>query len=162
MKHNTLFAACILMLFFCFAVATPKLARAGGIAVAQTDTQIVVIKGHWTKQNTTWNFSFTTELIIDKQNHVSGGLKWTVLRADASFYDYYKTRLNTAATEYVTGTYDPVTNTIKMHGISKNDPNEIIGLDTYELKLLPANKVTGITEAQSSWLGVITGTYFRK
>jgi hypothetical protein len=162
MKSNLLSIAAFLILFFCFAVATPETSQAGGAVVAKADTQTIVINGHWLKQGTNWDFVFTTELKVDGQGHLSGGINWTVVKADASGYEYYKSKMNTTATEYVTGAYDPVTNTIKMHGTSKYDPNDIIGLDTYELKLLPTNKVTGKTEAQSSWLGVITGSYFRK
>lgn len=117
-------------------------------------------KGTWTKINTTYIFEFDLILKINKTNQVEGYFNWKVVQSDEKdsfMQEYYEPRLGKTAKEYVKGTYDPVKGVYKLRGCKKDDPHQIIALDTYELAEDKAGDVGGKTFANGTWLGRING-----
>ncbi|MGH8106553.1 MAG: hypothetical protein ACREO2_09550, partial [Arenimonas sp.] len=68
-------------------------------------------------------------------------------------------KLGMTGIEFVHGKYDPASRVLTFEGISKTDPNNILGLDKYKLLLADNdNVIGGITLNNGSWRGVFSLT----
>lgn len=117
-------------------------------------------QGTWTKVGTTYVFEFDLHLEHSKDNQVTGFFKWQVTGMDdkSKFsQDHYDSRLGTTAKEFVKGTFNPATKTYKLSGYKKEDPNLIISLDHYILKIDEKGDIGGNTRAHGTWKGRING-----
>ena len=123
-------------------------------------SQVKQFEGTWIKLNTTYLFEFDLVLTHKNNNTVEGYFVWKVIRYDegsALSKDHYKDRLGTIAKEFIKGSYHPDTREYLLKGYKKEDPNHIIGLDTYYLKVDQNNDIGGTTNANGSHLGRING-----
>lgn len=124
--------------------------------------QVTYYKGEWTKINSEENFSAFLRLDI-KDSVVRGEIIWTykaIDSADDVAVKYYKGQKGKMGIEYVKGIYSSKTYDIQFEGISKTDPDLIIGLDKYLLKLsLDNSTIYGRTLSQGENTGLV---YFYK
>ncbi len=116
--------------------------------------------GTWTKVNTTYVFEF--DLIIHNRgsNQVEGYFNWKVVEYDENNLfsrAHYKDKIGLKAREFVRGTYNPKSKEYHLKGFKKEDPHNIIGMDTYHSKLDKDGNIGGNTNANGSWLGRING-----
>lgn len=103
----------------------------------QTVAQVTYYKGEWTKVNSQENFSALVRLDI-KDSVVTGEIIWTFVAidsSDANLVKYYKGQKGKMGIENVKGMYSATTYDLQFEGISKTDPDLIIGMDKYLLKL---------------------------
>lgn len=124
--------------------------------------QVTYYKGEWTKINSEENFSAFLKLDV-KDSVVKGEIIWTykaIDSADDASVKYYKGQKGKMGIEYVKGIYSSKTYDIQFEGISKTDPDLIIGLDKYLLKLsLDKATIYGRTLSQGENNGLV---YFYK
>ena len=118
-------------------------------------------KGEWTKLNKNDLFTGIFKITIKNVGTVSGELLWTYLAIDSSdnfLKEHYKGKKGRSGIEYVVGTIDTKTNEIYFEGKSKDDPNDILGLDKYSLKLSANKKVLyGKTDSNGGKDGMFYG-----
>ena len=99
--------------------------------------QVSYYKGEWTKVNSEDNFSAFLKLEI-KDSVATGEIIWkfkAIDSADDAAIKYYKGKKEKMGIEYVKGIFSQNTNDIHLEGIYKTDPDLIIGMDKYILKL---------------------------
>lgn len=90
--------------------------------------------GDWNSNNTTYT---ATAKFEEKNGEVSGQIVWTLKRTtNPKKID----KVGTSAVEFVEGKYDLQTKLLSFHGVRKNDPNEIVILDKYNLSLSDDNQ----------------------
>ena len=124
--------------------------------ICQTKT----FTGVWTKINTTYSFEFELNLEIKEANKVEGYFIWKVVQYDEKnqlSQNYYQDKIGKTAREYVKGTYTPSSGKYRLKGYKKDDPDNIIGIDTYELTEDKVGNIEGTTNANGKWLGRIKG-----
>lgn len=137
-----------LILFLALSVSSPLL--------SQTQTYY----GTWTKVNTTYIFDFELTLRTGNSESVSGSFLWTVVMYDEENFMSkvnYQNKINFKAIEYVKGVYNSDTGVCHLKGYKKDDPDNIIALDTYQLKINQNGELGGTTNSNGSWLGRIQG-----
>lgn len=101
------------------------------------NSQTVYYKGEWTKVNSQSNFSCILKLAI-QDTIVNADILWMYIAIDSSdilAVDYYKNKKGSMGIEYATGHYTSKTRDIIIQGQSKTDPDLLISLDKYILKL---------------------------
>jgi hypothetical protein len=116
--------------------------------------------GTWTKEGTTYEFDFVLTIKHLDANNVQGQFNWTFAAPDdhSGFsIDYYSEKIGLTAVEYVRGNYDPANKEYQLHGYRKDDPNTIIALDEYRVKVVGEKTLRGTSRAHGSWLGIIDG-----
>ena len=123
-------------------------------------SQSTQFNGFWTKVNTTYIFEF--ELILNDAGptQVEGYFNWRLVKydeKDRSSQEYYGKKIGLRAREYVKGTFDAKSNVYKLKGYKKDDPDNIIGIDTYNIRIVENGQLKGTTNANGSWLGRING-----
>ena len=129
--------------------------------VTSVCSQTQQFNGTWTKVNTSYQFDFDLILEVKESNRVEGYFIWKLVRFDennTSSKQYYQKKLGMTGKEYVKGTYNRSSGEYILKGYKKQDPNAIIGMDTYHLKLGENGDIGGTTNANGSWLGRIKGT----
>jgi len=77
-------------------------------------------------------FSARADLTIADDGQVRGHIDWTLLRTSNP---NKIAKIGSSATEFVQGTFDPVTKTLSLDGVNKSDPADMIILDKYRLKM---------------------------
>ena len=124
--------------------------------------QISFYKGEWTKINSEENFSAFLKLDI-KDSVIKGEIIWTfkaIDSADDTAIKYYKGQKGKMGIEYAKGIVSLKTYDIQFEGTSKTDPDLIIGMDKYLLKLsVDRSVIYGRTLAQGENNGLV---YFYK
>jgi len=116
--------------------------------------------GVWSKVHTTYNFQFDLTLNIKEGNTVEGYFIWKVIQYDKNnklSQIHYQNKIGTTAIEYVKGTYAPSAGKFNLRGYKKDDPNNIIGIDIYEITEDKKGNISGTTNANGTWLGRING-----
>ncbi len=82
---------------------------------------------------------------------ILGKIHWTLKQSP---HAEEQSKLGMTGTEFVSGTYDANSRVLTFAGISKADPNNILGLDKYKLLLAEnSNVMGGITWNNGSWRG---------
>ena len=123
-------------------------------------SQIQQFYGTWTKVNTTYMFDFELTLRNGSSNTVSGYFLWKVVMFDEKNFMskvHYQNKINFMAIEYVKGVYNSNTGECDLKGYKKDDPDNIIALDTYKLKIDQNGELGGTTSSNGTWLGRIQG-----
>ena len=123
-------------------------------------SQTKQFEGTWIRINTTYKFEFDLILKHKENNQVEGYFIWKVVHYDegSSFSkNHYKNRLGTTGKEFVKGNYNPNTKEYLLKGYKKEDPNRIIGLDTYRIKMDQNGDIGGTTRTSGTWQGRING-----
>ncbi len=114
-------------------------------------------KGEWSKTGTSYVFKAFVKLEF-KGSKIEGEILWTIALAnqlDSSMAAYYKNKMNRLGVEVISGDYNAVTRDVSFAGVSKIDPDNIIGLDIYALKLSSDGiKLFGKTESGGTGKGV--------
>ena len=116
--------------------------------------------GSWTKENTTYQFDFVLQLQFIEGYQVEGHFDWTLIKLDENNLlskNYYRNKIGMKAKEFVRGNFNPNKQEYILKGYKKDDPNLIIGLDTYHIKVDKNGRIGGTTNANGSWLGRING-----
>jgi outer membrane protein OmpA-like peptidoglycan-associated protein len=122
---------------------------------SQIENAIGSWKGNWTNDEG-YLYNFVLNLNIKNNDELKGEIKWELVTSPNISE---KNKLHLTATEFVTGNYDDQTNIIYLKGTDKNDPNNIIGLDVYNLVLKDNNNsISGKTENHGNWKGTLNGT----
>lgn len=96
--------------------------------------------GNWSGDWSSKTTYFTAEATFTESagGKVSGQIVWTIRRTS----NPKKTdKIGTSAVEEVQGTFNPSTKMLSLRGIRKNDPNNIIILDRYNLSLSADNQM---------------------
>ncbi len=98
--------------------------------------------GRWTGDWNSKTTSFTAQMNLTDNGagKFSGEIYWT-LRNSTNPKKMYKT--GATATEYVQSTFNPTTRTLSLIGYRKDDPNDIVVLDKYNLILAENNQTFG-------------------
>ncbi|MFT5383429.1 MAG: hypothetical protein ACI81W_000827 [Saprospiraceae bacterium] len=123
-------------------------------------SQLKKFEGTWIKLNTTYVFDFDLVLNHAENNTVQGYFIWKVIKYDEGNFrsiNHYKDKLGATGKEFVKGSYNPYIREYLIKGYKKEDPNNIIGLDTYHIKVDQNNDIGGTTNANGSHLGRING-----
>ena len=90
--------------------------------------------GDWSSKAT--HFTATASL-TETNGQVSGQIVWTLARTS----NPKKTsKTGSTATEYVQGSFNPATRAVSLRGVRKDDPNNIVILDRYNLSLSENNR----------------------
>lgn len=120
--------------------------------------QTQLFHGTWFRLGSDYLFEFDLHLEHGAGNAVSGYFNWKVVKYDendAFGAEYYRDKLGMTAKEYVSGTWDATTHTYYLKGYHKDDPNAIIALDEYQLKVDENGDIGGETKSHGTWLGRI-------
>lgn len=124
------------------------------LLIGQNQNVVGTWKGEWSN-HTGFYYTFILELREDKTGDISGEFIWKLIKSPRS--DEQK-KLGLTATEYVRGTYNSHSRKLNIKGVRKEDPNEIIGMDVYDLTLSKNGAVLeGKTENHGTWKGVFYG-----
>jgi hypothetical protein len=112
--------------------------------------------------NATWHgfwrdhdnlFEADMKLSSDATNKVTGSIRLTLKKALSS---ELQNEINLSGTEVVRGEFSPSEGIVRLEGISKNDPNEVLSLDKFRLILSDDGKTLGgITWNRGTWTGQI-------
>lgn len=114
--------------------------------------------GTWTRLGNEYIFEFDLHLEHSTGNKVTGYFNWKFVqydKNDAFSVSYYEDKIGMTAKEYVSGTWDATARTYHFKGYKKDDPNAIIALDEYRLKVDGNGDLSGDTRSHDSWLGRI-------
>ncbi len=109
----------------------------------QTPVSTVNPSGRWAGDWNSKSTYFTAEAFFneDGSGKVSGQITWTLRRTSNP---KKADKVGSSATEYVQGTFNPVTRVLSLKGLRKDDPNNIVILDRYNLVVAADNQtITG-------------------
>jgi hypothetical protein len=126
--------------------STPILKQAGKELIASGKW-----RGQWsTDSGTLLDFELT--LSDTPNNSVDGQIKWTLRR---TVRPDKVDKIGQSAIEYVRGTFDPTTGSLKMSGYNKDDPNNVLVMvDDYKLTVSPDGKtLNGQAKNGGKWNG---------
>jgi hypothetical protein len=132
--------------------ASPALAPRPPLAVGAGAFQ-GTWQGTWSGEGFTYNN--VTTLTWGVGSTIQGQIVWTLRSVpEGSKYDVYRAKIGQSATEFVKGTVDEFT------GYTKNDPQDVIGLDSYRLRVSrDKNTLSGSTYTNNKdWGGVFMAT----
>ncbi len=103
---------------------------------------------------------------IKNDGKATGQFVWTYVAIDStnsSLLDMYAGKKGMSGIEYAEGNLNAVTNDLFFEGISKDDPNLILGLDKYHLKFSAGKQaIYGITETEGTNEGLLFGLQLTK
>lgn len=112
-------------------------------------------QGEWSNPG---GYIYTADMQLSaaSDGSILGKIHW-VLKQSPNADEQAK--LGMSGTEFVSGTYDSDSRVLSFEGVSKTDPNNILGLDNYKLLLAEnSNVMGGITSNNGSWRGVFSLT----
>ena len=127
------------------------------------NAQSLYFEGSWTKTGTTYEFPFQL-VLIHQENIVEGYFLWQIQELDENnsiSKMYYESKLGLNAKEFVKGSYDLQNETYYLKGYKKEDPHNIISLDSYKLKISKEGIINGSTKSDGNWHGRIDGKEIR-
>ena len=108
-------------------------------------------KGEWTTDSGTL-LDIEISLTDSQNNALDGQIRWTMRRtARPDKTD----KIGLSATEFVRGSFDPATGSVKMSGYSKDDPNNVLVMvDTYKLNIsADGHALSGLARNGGKWNG---------
>lgn len=128
--------------------------------------QTAYYKGEWTMVNKHDLYTGLFKIEIKKNGTATGEFVWTYLATDSTsqeLLDLLKGKKGTTGIEYLEGNFSVITNDFYFEGIKKDDPNNILGLDKYHIKL-SANKLViyGSTETAGTNEGLLFAVKMEK
>jgi hypothetical protein len=91
-------------------------------------------RGDWNSKTT---YFTATASFTETGGKVSGQIVWTLQRTSNP---KKLNKVGVSATEYVQGTFNPATRMVSLRGYRKDDPNNIVILDRYNLSLAENNQ----------------------
>ena len=114
-----------------------------------------IASGRWSGQWSTDSgtlLDFELTLSDMPNNSVDGQIKWTLRR---TVRPDKMDKIGFSATEYVRGTFDPVTRSLIMSGYNKDDPHDVLVMvDDYKLTVSADGKtLSGLAKNGGKWNG---------
>ncbi len=109
-----------------------------------SSAQVTYYQGEWTRVNKHELFTGVFKIELKSKGVVNATWLWTfkyIDTNDASLSELYQGKSGKKAVEFGAGTWDRNTRDLFVEGLTKNDPNGIIGLDKYSLKLTADGQV---------------------
>ena len=121
--------------------------------------QASYFKGEWTLVNKHDLFTGIFKIAVKKDGTAKAEIVWTYLATDSTkqeFVTLYKGKKGKSGIEYLDGRFDAATNDFYFEGKKKDDPDIVLGLDKYHIKLA-ANKqaIYGTTETEGTNEGLL-------
>ena len=118
-----------------------------------------VFVGHWQGEwsnHSGYIYTADMQLTAASDGSILGKIQWVLKQSPIADE---QAKLGMSGTEFISGTYDTKNRVLSFDGISKTDPNNILGLDKYKLLLAEnSNVMGGITLNNGSWRGVFSLT----
>ena len=112
-------------------------------------------QGEWS-DSVGYIYTADMQLTSASDGSILGKIQWTLKQSPRA---EEQSKLGKTGTEFVSGTYDSGSRVLMFEGISKTDPDNILGLDKYKLLLADnSNVIGGITWNNGSWRGVFSLT----
>ena len=115
--------------------------------------------GHWQGEwsnHSGYIYTADMQLTAASDGSILGKIQWVLKQSPIADE---QAKLGMSGTEFISGTYDTKNRVLSFDGISKTDPNNILGLDKYKLLLAEnSNVMGGITLNNGSWRGVFSLT----
>jgi len=109
----------------------------------------------WVDLDRGWEFECEMKLTVDSAGKAEGEIRWTMTRSPRP---EDKSRIGLSGTEYVRGTFE-APNSLSFDGYAKDDPETVIGLDRYRLRVAHGGRwLYGPTWSHGEW----TGRFFAK
>jgi hypothetical protein len=108
-------------------------------------------RGVWSKPGFEYQaqLAFTTQ----KADYVQGRFTWMLVQTPRA---EEQAKIGMRGVEYVEGTFDAATGALTLRGTKLDDPNRILGTDSYRLIMSPDGRyIVGLTGAQGTWEGRI-------
>ena len=130
----------------------PALASAQGVNVA-ADAQ-AALAGPWIGTWTSGPYVYDGEmtLSVSAEGEVDGQIVWTLREADAELAPL----IGRSGVEHVRGRFHPDTGALRLEGHQKDDPDNVIGLDSYRLVVGRNHAMlTGLTGNHGTWDGLV-------
>ncbi len=113
-------------------------------------------RGVWTSE--AYQYQAELNFTVENSGRVEGQITWMLV---SSPRPEEQGKIGMRAVEHVEGTFDIQSGALTLHGTRTDDPNAIIGVDTYRLAVSPNGQyIAGITENNGSWQGRIDLTRF--
>lgn len=114
-----------------------------------------VWKGEWSNPKGHL-YAFEMKATVSSNGNVSGQFIWTLMKSPDS---QEQQKIGLQGTEYVEGTYNPSQRLANIEGQSKNDPQNVIGLDKYRIFVSEdGQSITGDTANHGNWQGRLSGS----
>ena len=125
-----------------------------GIAQTKPDLPAIDVAGEWQGQwisPSGYLFTATLKLQLAPDGVASGTFVWMLRRSPLP---EEQRKLGQAATEYVSGRFDPAAGTLVIAGTRKDDPHDVIFVDRYRL-IVSGNGRTmgGLSRNLGDWDG---------
>ncbi len=114
-----------------------------------------VWEGEWSNPDG-YLYTFQMKLDVGSANTISGSIVWVLKKAppDSDEADL----IGSKATEFVEGTYHPESRTARFEGLRENDPDDIIDVDVYRVRLSEdGNTFSGESFTGGTWEGKLVG-----
>lgn len=110
-------------------------------------------KGTWESENSPgYLFSYVMTVNLDEKYELKGQIEWKLLKAPDN------RKIGETAIEHIEGKGDEMTRLLDFKGVRKDDPVNIISLDSYKIPIGEfQTEFTGKTSSRGSWKGVLTG-----
>jgi len=106
--------------------------------------------GQWTSP-TGFLYLADVDLEIKPDGTAEAAITWMLA---ASPREGELKKLGAKGIEYVRGRYDKASGVLALEGYRKEDPSQVIGLDTYRLVIAENGKaLAGVTSNHGDWLG---------
>ena len=108
-------------------------------------------KGDWSTDSGTL-LDIEVSLTDSQNNALDGQIRWTMRKtARPDKMD----KIGLSATEFVRGSFDPATGSVKMSGYRKDDPNNVLVMvDTYKLNIsADGHTLSGLARNGGKWNG---------
>ena len=110
-------------------------------------------EGVWVNGDRSYEYGAELDFTVENSGRVEGQIRWTLRRAP---HPEEQSKIGMQAVEYVEGALDLDAGSLTLHGTRKDDPHEIIGIDTYRLAVSPNGQyIAGITNENGTWQGRI-------
>ena len=124
---------------------------------AQGPTQAPSLAGSWQGIWDSPNGSVYTAIVqlnVTADGTVDGSISWTL--KDTRRHDL-ATKVGQSGVEFVHGTYDPRCRVLALAGYKLDDPQQILGMDRYELILAENGAgLGGVTANGGAWTGMFS------
>lgn len=121
---------------------------------AQNEAVLGQWTGEWTDDDG-YYYTFVLDLEESKLGNIQGAFTWKLMKSP---YADEQRKLGLEAIEYIEGNFDAKNGKLMVQGIRKDDPDTIIGMDSYDL-FLSKNKAVleGKTKDHGTWKGAFYG-----
>ncbi|MEO8000374.1 MAG: hypothetical protein ABI644_00755 [Arenimonas sp.] len=112
-------------------------------------------QGKWSNAGG-YSYVADMQLTAAGDGSILGKIQWTLKQSPRA---EEQSKLGKTGTEFISGTYDPDSRVLMFEGISKTDPDDILGLDKYKLLLADNSDVmAGITSNNGDWRSIFALT----